>query len=80
MKIRVTHKYAVWMHETHEIEITDPEELEFLREDENNVIEFCSTETSVEKFEGDCVNGTWDLKWKEIPVLDQIVEAINADE
>jgi hypothetical protein len=80
MRIRITQKYAIWIHETHEVDIDGQEEIDFLNEEQDNAQEFTCTETLIEKVEGDCVNGTWDVSWKEVPVLDQIVEALNADE
>jgi len=77
-KFKVTQKYAIWITEVHEIEINTPEEWDILNED--GPMEFTSGETLIEKTEGDCVEGTWDDgKLEEIGVLDQILEAVDAD-
>jgi len=77
VKIKVTLKYAIWVYETHEVEVEGDEDIEILNED--GPCEFTSDMTRVEKVEGDCLNGTWEESWEEITVLDQIVEATNGE-
>lgn len=74
MKIRVKLKYAIWVYETHEVEIDGAEDVEILNED--GPCEFTSEETRTEKIEGDCLNDTREESWEEISALDQIVEAL----
>jgi len=74
VKIRVTLKYAIWIHETHEVEVDGDEDLAVLHED--GPCEFTSIESQTDKVEGDCLNGTWEESWEEISALDQIVEAL----
>jgi len=80
MRIRITQKYTIHIIETHEVDVEEQEEIDYLHEEQDNASEFTCEETLIEKIEGDCVDGSWDVTWKEVPVLDQIVEALNADE
>jgi len=80
MKIRITQKYTIHITEVHEVEVEDQEEINFLHEEQDNATEFTHEDTLIEKIEGDCVSGSWEVTWEEINALDQIVEAINAEE
>ena len=84
-KYKVTVSYAVWKHEEYEI---DTEKLSEGSEDgpwneedqaqlEESPYDFCDESNLTFEEEGDCVDDSWDVTMEEIPVLDQIVEAVS---
>lgn len=77
MKIRIDLSYTIHITEIHEVEIEDQDEIDFLHEEQDNAMEFTDEGTLISKIEGDCVSGSWEVTWKEVPVLDQIVDALN---
>ena len=81
-KFRVTQRYAIWITETHEVDIDleDYDSVEDMEADIKEInedpVEFTHTGTLKEKVEGDCVNDSWETTVEEINVLDQIVDAL----
>jgi len=75
-KYKVEVSYDITIYETFVVEIDEDEQDEF----DESPYDFCSSENRKEKVEGDVRDGSWDETVEEIPVLDQIVQAINDSE